>query len=431
MDINLLSLGCHKNLADSESLIRKLHAGGARHVDSPQDAEVILVNTCGFIESAKRESIDEILRLAALRTEGKRLVVFGCLAKRYRDELLKEIPEIDAIFGVGEEDKIAQFLHAHADANVKAALAPDSVLFHAGQPPVVMPLKVSEGCSRRCTFCAIPAIRGRHISRPPDEIIAEAQSYISAGVRELMLVAQDLTAYGQDLVGQGHDISTLLKSLAQLDGDFWIRPMYLFPTSIDDALIDVIASEPKICKYFDMPLQHSQDKMLRAMGRQGTRKDAIKLIRNIRQRVPEAAIRTAFIVGFPGESKDDFEGLLEFIELCSFERMGVFAYSREEGTPSHSMKPQVPQRVKQERMEALMEAQAEISLEHNRALVGREFRALVDRIEPDGAQVRLMSQADEIDGMVVIAKAHGLKAGDFVNVRITSASHYDLEATLA
>jgi len=423
MKVHLLSLGCAKNLSDSERLLRAIRAAGAEYVPLPAQADVLMVNTCGFIEDAKRESIGEILNLAALKSSGKHLVVLGCLTKRYGEELVKEIPEIDAAFGVGEDMQIVEFLRS-LDRSLERNEAPPVLTLSVEG---VAPLKVSEGCNRRCTFCVIPAIRGSHESRSPEALIQEATAYVQAGVKEIELVAQDLTAYygGQ----KGYGIAELITELARIEGDFWLRPLYLFPTSVDDALLEVIAREEKVVDYIDVPLQHSEDRVLRAMGRPGTRKEYIKLINRARRIVPGAAIRTSLIVGFPGETEEEFRRLVDFVEEARFDRMGAFMYSQEEGSPAAKLPGQVPQEVKERRMAELMRVQAEISLERNRALLGRRFRALVDDAPPGDEPVvgRIPTQARDVDGVTYI-DAPDAAPCEFIEVEITGASEYDLEA---
>jgi ribosomal protein S12 methylthiotransferase len=424
MRVSLLSLGCPKNLADSEGLLKKLTASGIGFTEDPGEADVMLVNTCGFIEDAKRESIDEILRLAGRKTNGKRLVVLGCLAERYREELQREIPEIDAVFGVHEEDAVVG--HLTAQCGPSRAPAPAATLMEGHSAPV----KVAEGCDRRCSFCVIPSIRGSFRSRKPEDILAEARAFVESGIRELTLVAQDLTAYGRDL--GGHSLAALLREMASLPGDFWIRPLYLFPTDVDDGLLDAIAEEPKIVDYVDIPLQHTEDRVLRAMRRPGGRGQYLDLVGRARERIPGAALRTAFIVGFPGETEQDFQGLLDFVEEARFERLGAFMYSREEGSEAARMEGQVPKSVKEERYEELMRLQADISHGKNRALVGKTLRTFVEGVESvegETAVGRIATQAREIDGVTYIKGAAGreLREGEFVEVEITAAHDYDLE----
>jgi ribosomal protein S12 methylthiotransferase len=384
------------------------------------EADVLAVNTCGFIEDAKRESIDEILRLAGLKTNGKKLIVLGCLSQRYGSELKREMPEIDALFGVGEEESIIDYCVGGAGAR-----SDGDVLEGSFAASCYRYVKVSEGCGRRCSFCVIPSIRGPHRSREPREILRDAEAALKAGARELVLVAQDITAYGRDRKSGG--LPELLRDLASIGGDFWIRLLYLHPAGIDDALLEAMAEEDKVVKYVDVPLQHSEDRVLRAMRRAGgTRKEYLRLLARIRKALPGAALRTAFIVGFPGETERDFQGLLDFVEEARFDRLGAFAYSREEGTAAASMKQQIPREVKERRLEELMRVQAEISLEKNRELVGRGFRALVDAAGAEEALARIYSQAPEIDGHTII-KGSGIGEGGFLNVEITAAYDHDLE----
>lgn len=432
MNISLLSLGCPKNSVDSDNLLKGLSDRGMVCTAGPEEADIMLVNTCGFIEEAKRESIGEILRLARLKAGGRRLLVFGCLAQRYREELRREIPEIDAIFGVGEEDKILRYCMQTGSA--LEGSRPVSGQKGAFPPrPATSYIKVAEGCDRGCSFCVIPSIRGAFRSRSPEAILREADSLVGSSSRELVLVAQDLTGYGKDLRGYG--LRELLRDMASISGEFWIRLLYLYPTSIEGGLLEVMASEEKICRYMDMPLQHSEDGVLRSMRRGGSRQKYRELVEHIRQRVPDVALRTTFMVGFPGESGEDFRGLMEFVEETRFERMGVFKYSREEGTPSASMRGQVPERTKEIRLDSLMRLQAEVSLEKNRAMVGRKVRALVEDVEGLTALGRIYSQAPEIDGLTFIRdigiRGDDLRKGQFVDIEITRADYYDLEGAVA
>ena len=419
--ISLISLGCPKNSVDSETLLKGLMQRGISVTDDPEEADILAVNTCGFIEDAKRESIEEILRLSELKSNGKKLVVIGCLAKRYGEDLLEEMPEIDALFGVGEDEKIIEYCTSGAtgpsiESDTSEQVQPASHYRY---------LKVSEGCSRRCSFCVIPSIRGPHRSRRPEEILREAESAVRSGAKELILVAQDITAYGRGPKGPG--LSGLLKDMASISGDYWIRLLYLHPSGIDDKLLSVIADEEKILGYIDVPLQHSEDRVLRAMKRAGgTRKQYLKLISKIRKKIPGVALRTTFIVGFPGETEEDFNGLMDFIQEVGFDRLGAFVYSNEEGTPAFSLPGQLSDEIKQRRWDELMRVQADISLDNNRALVGRTFKALVDLAGDDEAVARIYSQAPEIDGHTVF-KGGNIRAGEFIKVKITGASDYDLE----
>ncbi len=449
--IHITTLGCPKNSVDSGHLAGAFTAEGFVSIDNAADANILLVNTCGFIKDAKEESIEEVLRLAQMKEDGRKLVVFGCLAARYRNELLKEIPEIDGIWGVGEETKIIEYCKKNmAGGNRQNAYSPSPIAHH--QSPGASSfayLKIAEGCDKKCTFCVIPSIRGAFRSIRPELIMAEAGEYIKAGVRELILVAQDITNYGKDF--DGYDLVALLRDLASLPGDFYIRLLYLYPTAISEALIEYIAAEDKIQKYLDIPLQHSEDKILRLMGRRGTRTEYRKLIRTLRRRIPGIALRTTFIVGFPTETEEEFNGLIDFIEEIRFDRLGAFMFSKEEGTPAAAYKGQTPDKVKHRRFEEIMKRQALISLEINREIVGRRFRAIVDEAEEDVTLARLYSHAPEIDGVVIIERAAGedndtgkpghgdaetrgrgdkLKAGDIVTVEITGAYDYDVKGKI-
>jgi ribosomal protein S12 methylthiotransferase len=424
--VYLLSLGCPKNLVDSQDLLRKLGDKGMVYSPSPEESDILVVNTCGFIEEAKRESIEEILRIAGIKKAGgnKKLIVYGCLAKRFGSELRKEIPEIDALWGVGLEDEIVGYCESLRLPAAPRDKEADGELFH-GSPYAY--LKIAEGCDRGCAYCVIPDIRGRFRSRAPEDVLAEAGALLNSGAKELIVIAQDITSYGKDL--GGYDLTRLLKEIGSMKGDFWIRLLYLYPTSLDEGMLEVIASEEKVCKYIDMPLQHSEGKILRLMGRGGSRAYFEKMIAKIRRIVPDVSIRTTFIVGFPGETAEDFEGLLAFVRNMKFDRLGAFTYSREEGTPAAKLRGQVRKQTKTERYHRLMQIQSAISLAKNKTLVGKTFRALVDEFDGGVAIARLSSQAPEIDGVVFIEEG-GLRKGSFVDVMITDAFDYDLKGTV-
>jgi ribosomal protein S12 methylthiotransferase len=460
--VSIVSLGCPKNLVDSETLLGSLGKEGFVHTPNAEDAELVIVNTCGFIEEAKRESVEEILKLRHLKSEGKQLLVFGCLAKRYGNQLRKEIPEIDALWGVGEEQKIVEYCKKAVKSQKRLGygqreneeMAATTERKGLGAVSYAY-LKIAEGCSRGCTYCVIPAIRGPYKSAEPEKILRKAEEHIAGGVRELVLVAQDIGSYGREF--GGYSLVGLLKDMTSLRGDFWIRLLYLYPTAISDELLSLMSREHKICRYLDIPLQHSEGGILRAMGRTGTKESYTQLIRRIRDAVPGTALRTTFIVGFPGETDDDFKGLSTFVEEMRFERLGVFVYSKEEGTPAARLKGNVPKRIKEARRDEIMKLQSRISLDINKALVGQRFRAIVD--EADGGTIiaRLSSQAPEIDGVVIIetergaeGKAHETRTdkdcensllrmpdsvrfprpGEFVEVRILDAYDYDLKGEL-
>ncbi|HSB32749.1 MAG TPA: 30S ribosomal protein S12 methylthiotransferase RimO [Candidatus Sulfobium mesophilum] len=425
----LLSLGCPKNLVDSEKLLRKLGDKGIAHSSTAEDSDIIVVNTCGFIEEAKRESIEEILRVAELKKAGekkKKLLVYGCLAKRFGGELKDEIPEIDRLWGVGDDDEIVRYCEKVAGPGVirgKESRAGRRIL--TDKPYAY--LKIAEGCDRGCSYCVIPNIRGAFRSREENDIINEAEDLLRCGVRELILVAQDITSYGKEK--DGSDLSGLIKKISSLKGDFWIRLLYLYPTAINNSLLEVIAAEEKVCKYIDMPLQHSEDRILRLMARGGGRAYYEKLVRKIRAMIPNVIIRTTFIVGFPQESEEDSKNLAVFVRKMKFDRMGAFVYSKEQDTTASRLKGQIPKSVKKSRYERLMEIQSAVSLSKNKALVGHTFKALVDEVENDVAIARLYSQAPEIDGVVIIEQEE-IEKGTFVNVRITKPFDYDLKGVL-
>jgi ribosomal protein S12 methylthiotransferase len=435
--VHLVSLGCPKNLVDSEKLLKRLGEKGLQYCANADDSDIIMVNTCGFVEDAKRESIEEILRVAALKKGNKKLLVLGCLAQRFGDDLKKEVPEIDALWGVGEEEHIAEYCERTV-AGAGPCACPKE-----GQPQRVAPtgnglsdrfidtpyayLKIAEGCDRNCSYCVIPGIRGRFRSRPPDEILSEAECLIRAGSKEIIVVAQDITSYGKDI--GGYDLSRLVGDIASISGDFWIRLLYLYPTSVNDRLIETIALEEKVCKYIDVPLQHASAKILKLMGRGGSAASFEKLIGRLRSAIPDVNIRTTFIVGFPQETEEEFRELEAFICKMKFDRLGVFTYSKEEGTPSSKLKGQVPVRTKKSRYERLMAAQSGISLEKNKSLVGRTFRAVVDEVSDDIAIARISSQAPEIDGVVFVEDGD-LKKGEFVTVEIVVAYDYDLRGRI-
>ncbi len=425
--VYLLSLGCPKNLVDSQGLLRKLGDRGMACSPSPEESDILVVNTCGFIEEAKRESIEEILRIAGFKKKGrdKKLIVYGCLAKRFGGELRKEIPEIDALWGVGADEEIVGYcesLGLPAVKNKEKRAAPG---LEQSQPYAY--LKIAEGCDRGCAYCVIPEIRGKFRSRDPEDILAEAEALVGSGAKELIVIAQDITSYGKDL--GGYDLTRLLREIGSMEGEFWIRLLYLYPTSVDEGLLELIASEEKVCNYIDMPLQHSEEKILKLMRRGGSRSYFEKLIRKIRRAVPDVSVRTTLIVGFPGETDEDFDNLSEFVRKMEFDRLGAFTYSREEGTPAARFKGQVTKRMKTERYHKLMEIQSAISLAKNKALTGKTCKAIVEEIDGGIAVARLSSQAPEIDG-VVFLEEKGLRKGTFVDIRITEAFDYDLKGTI-
>ena len=422
--INVITLGCSKNTVDSEHLMARLAAAGYEVLfDSDRtDAKVVVINTCGFIGDAKQESIDMILRAAAAKQAGKieRLFVVGCLSERYADELRAEIPEVDDYFGARTWDGIVRALGASEDP----ALATERRLT---TPKHYAYLKISEGCNWKCGYCAIPLIRGAHVSVPMEELEEEARKLAAQGVRELMVIAQDTTYYGIDLYGR-RMLAELLRRLCRIDGIEWIRLHYAYPTGFPEEVIGVMASEPKICKYLDIPFQHISDAQLAAMHRRHTKAEAMELIRRLRTAIPDLALRTTLLVGYPGETEADFAELTEFVREVRFERLGVFAYSEEEGTYSaEKLRDDVPEAVKQERVERIMALQNEISLENNRRRVGRTERVIVDSRQGGYYVGRTQYDSPEVDQEILIpAGGRRLLRGHFYNVEVTSAADYDL-----
>jgi ribosomal protein S12 methylthiotransferase len=427
------TLGCPKNRVDSEVMLGTLAEAGYRLVQDPAQAEVIVVNTCGFIESAKEESVEAIVELADQKREGRcrKLVVTGCLVQRHAEELARELPEVDHFLGTGAYQDVARIV---SDAQAKRLVVPDPDFVHSSSTPRVnsLPshtayLKIAEGCDNACAFCIIPKLRGGQRSRPIDDLVAEAAALAAQGTVELSLVAQDLTAYGQDLPGKVR-LHHLLPELAKVDGIRWIRLHYAYPRDVPDALVAAIADEPKIVKYLDMPLQHSSDRLLRAMKRGRDSVFLRDLLARLRARVPGLALRTALIVGLPGETEADFEDLLRFVEEQRFERLGVFEYSPEEGTPAAEMADQVPDAVKRERRDRIMAAQQAISRAHQQAMIGRRLEVLVEGRAEETEHLlagRHAQQAPEIDGLTYLNDGVAYP-GEIVTVEITDAAEYDL-----
>jgi ribosomal protein S12 methylthiotransferase len=431
--VYLHTLGCPKNRVDSEIMLGALTGAGYRLVPAPEEAEVIVVNTCGFLESAREESVEVVLELAEMKRVGRcrKLVVTGCLVQRHAEELAREIPEVDHFLGTGAYPEVARVV---ADAQAKRLLVPDPDFVHSAATPRVnsLPahtayLKIAEGCDNACAFCIIPKLRGPQRSRPVADVVAEAQALAARGTVELSLVAQDLTAYGQDLPGRVR-LHHLLPELAKVDGIRWIRLHYAYPRDVPDALVDVLAGEPKIAKYLDMPLQHSSDRLLRAMKRGRDSGFLRDLLARLRRRVPGIALRTSLIVGLPGETEEDFEDLLAFVREQRFERLGVFEYSAEEGTPAAELPDQVPAEVKRERHRAVMEVQQGIARAHQRALVGRRLEVLVEGRAEETEHLlagRHAQQAPEIDGLTYLNEGLAYP-GEIVTVEVTDAADHDL-----
>ncbi|HVF44616.1 MAG TPA: 30S ribosomal protein S12 methylthiotransferase RimO [Pyrinomonadaceae bacterium] len=441
--VGFISLGCPKNLVDSEVMMGELAREGYEITRDAADADTLVVNTCGFIDAAKKESIDAILEAARLKSEGKctRLVVAGCLVERYRDELRAEIPEVDAFIGTSQVGDITKV----ADARVNARQLPvlplgnqtATYLYDDSTPRVLATpghfayVKIAEGCDRPCAFCFIPQMRGHFRSRRFGSVVAEAKRLAEAGVKELVLVAQDSSRYGEDL-GERDALAALMRELCRLEGVEWVRVMYTYPTHISDAFLDVLAAEPKAVKYLDMPLQHASQNVLRLMKRGGNRDSLERLVARVRERVPGIAVRTTFIAGFPGETEEDFNELLAFIKSVEFDRVGVFTYSDEEGTHAYGLPDKVDPKVAKKRRDRLMREQSRISLRRNRARVGSTVRVLFEGASEETDllwQGRMETQAPEVDGCVLINDAPegcAPEPGDFVNVLITEAQQYDL-----
>ncbi len=428
-NFHILTLGCPKNSVDSETLLSLLTGRGFYHVGNAGDADTVLINTCGFIQDAKKESIEEILDIVSGKSNGQKVVVFGCLAQRYMEELKGELPEVDAFFGVNSHEKILGFLETETPATRNSQPATRNPQHATRSPGSYAYLKIADGCNRGCSFCAIPGIRGRFISLSPDSIVQRAEELINSGTRELILVAQDITSYGMEFRGYG--LCELIEEITSLPGDFRVRLLYMYPTAIDERLIATISENEKVCKYLDIPLQHTEDRVLGLMKRNGSRNTYTALINNIRKKIPDVTLRTSFILGFPSESEEEFTALLSFIREMEFERLGAFTYSREDGTQSYNLGDTIPDEEKERRYHELMMLQAGISLEKNRSMLDRVLKVLVDEVTDGIALCRYQGQAPEIDGMVIVKSVDSkVKAGDFINVKITEAYDYDLNGEL-
>ncbi len=433
--VHFVSLGCPKNLVDGEVMQGLLVRAGHRLVLDPAEADVLVVNTCSFIDEAKEESIETVLDLARYKGEGgaSRLIVTGCLAERFGTALRESMPEVDVFVGTGDFLELPRLIDAEAVrptyVGAQHVLPPEGTPRIQATPFYTAFLKIAEGCNRACSFCVIPAIRGRQESRSVTSLVEEARRLADGGVVELNLIAQDLTSYGHDR-GDGADLRRLLEALLGVPGIEWLRLLYLYPQHVSDGLLRLIARETRICSYLDMPLQHGSDRMLARMrrGRDGSAGRLRELVARIRATVPGVMLRSSFIVGFPGETEADFEELLRFLEEMRFERVGVFRYSQEEGTPAARLGDQVPERVKASRRRRAMSLQARISREHNAALVGEVHPVLVCRRDEAGrCQGRTQGQAADIDGVTWLRRAQNLEVGCIVPVRITRGSTYDLE----
>ena len=439
LKIALESLGCSKNLVDAEIMLGMLNKDGHQLVGDCEDADVVIVNTCGFIEDAKQESIDSIVRYAELKNEGviKYLLVSGCLAQRYTDELLESVPEIDAIIGTGSYDKITEIVDNLPEDKEKVVRMDDinfsfdeTLPRYVSTPPYLAYLKIGEGCDNNCTYCIIPKLRGKYRSREMDELIKEAEGLKERGVRELVVIAQDTTVYGTDLYGKPA-LAELLEKLAKLDFD-WIRVLYSYPEGITEEIVDVIAKYDNICSYFDIPMQHASDRILKLMNRKTSRAELKAKVEMIRNKIPDAVIRTTFIVGFPGETDEDFEKLLDFVEEMQLDRMGAFKYSREEGTPADLLPDHLDEEVKKERLDRIMMVQQGISEERNQSNVGKTMKVLIEDKVDDTLYIgRSQKDAEDIDSVVYVETAEDLIIGEMVDVTIEIAYEYDLKGKLA
>ncbi|MCZ8023579.1 MAG: 30S ribosomal protein S12 methylthiotransferase RimO [Cyclobacteriaceae bacterium] len=420
--VNIVTLGCSKNLVDSEVLLTQLRGNGidATHEAKEDDASVVVINTCGFIDNAKQESIDTILRYVDAKEEGivDKVYVTGCLSQRYKDDLEKEIPQVDAWFGTRDLSRLLKVFKA----DYKHELVGERILTN---PSHFAYLKISEGCDRPCSFCAIPLMRGKHISRPIDELVLEAKNLAKNGTRELLLIAQDSTYYGLDLYKK-RNLAELLQKLSDVQGIDWIRLHYAFPMGFPLDVLDVMAERPNICKYLDIPLQHGSSKMLQLMRRGTTREKTEELLQTIRSKVPGIAIRTTMIAGHPGEGEAEFEEMVSFVERMRFDRLGVFTYSHEENTHAGTMTDDVPDDVKQQRVGELMEVQQNISYELNQQKIGKTFNVLIDRKEGGSYIGRTEHDSPEVDNEVIIPADDYIRIGDFVNVKVEEATEFDL-----
>lgn len=429
MKIGFISLGCSKNLIDTEMMIGLFEKNKHEIVNNPQDADVLIINTCGFIESAKQEAIDTILEMSEYKNQNcKYLIVTGCLVQRYKEELEKEIPEVDMFIAIDEYDdfwnKITSMIEKR-ETNEKQQLEyMERKITTSGYYAY---LKIAEGCSNHCTYCAIPQIRGPYISRKMEEILKEAKKLSDAGVQEIIVIAQDTTKYGIDLYGEPM-LAKLLKELCKLDFK-WIRFLYAYPETITDELIETVRDEEKICKYFDIPMQHISDSVLKRMGRRSTSDTIRNVVKKIRNQIPEVVLRTTFITGFPGETEEQFEELKEFVKETKFDRLGVFAYSKEDGTPAVKLDGHMKLAIRKSRANEIMKIQNKISRENNEELIGRELEILVENITDDGEYYIGRSTRevpDETDGAVFIENTKELIIGDFVKVKVEKALDYDL-----
>lgn len=421
--VNIITLGCSKNLVDSEILGGQLAAADVdvRHESKKRDHNIVVINTCGFIDKAKEESINTILEQVELKKRGKldKVYVTGCLSERYKQNLEDEIPEVDAFFGTME----LPFLLKKFDVDYKAELMGERL---QGTPNHYAYLKISEGCNRTCSFCAIPLMRGKHISRSIESLVSETKKLVKGGVKEIMLIAQELTYYGLDIYRK-RELPRLLHALADIDGLHWIRLHYAYPSKFPMEIIDAMRARENICNYLDMPLQHASNKMLKAMKRQITREEMEDIIGNIKNKIPGICLRTTLISGFPGETEDDVQELKAFLKKTEFDRVGIFTYSHEENTSAYELEDNIDEEVKEQRAQEIMEVQQEISYQKNTGKIGQTFKVIIDKKEAGKYLGRTEFDSVEVDNEVIVHSQTKLSPGDFVNVKITHAFDYDLE----
>ncbi|MBM6684331.1 30S ribosomal protein S12 methylthiotransferase RimO [Faecalicatena contorta] len=435
MNVLFISLGCDKNLVDSEVMIGLLADRGYQMTDDETQADVIVINTCCFIHDAKEESIQTILEMAEYKKTGtlKALIVTGCLAQRYQNEILEEIPEVDEVLGTTSYDKIVDAIQEALEGKSGVRIGDIDALPLPETKRLVTTgghfayLKIAEGCDKHCTYCIIPKIRGNYRSVPMERLVKEVQALAEDGVKELILVAQETTIYGVDLYGE-KSLHRLLRELCKISGIRWIRILYCYPEEIDDNLIQVMKEEPKICHYLDLPIQHASTEILGRMGRRTSREDLEEIIGKLRREIPDIAIRTTLITGFPGETKEQHEELMDFVDQMEFDRLGVFTYSPEEGTPAAEMEDQIPEEVKEDRQAELMELQQEIAFDLAEDMIGREVLVMIEgKVADENAYVgRTYKDAPNVDGLIFVNTDEELMSGDFARVKVTGAAEYDL-----
>ena len=440
MRILFISLGCDKNLTNSEEMLALLTGSGHEIVDAEEDAEIIVINTCCFIHDAKEESIENILEMAEYKKAGtcKVLIVTGCMAQRYKEEIIQEIPEVDAVLGTSSYRDILKAVdEACAGRHFEEYRDINELPEDSGRPILTTGghygyLKIAEGCDKHCTYCIIPSLRGKFRSVPEERLLAQAEYMAEQGLKELILVAQETTVYGTDIYGK-KTLHILLKKLCQIKGIRWIRVLYCYPEEIYDELIQVMKEEKKICHYLDLPIQHASDKILKRMGRRTTRAQLTEIVEKLRREIPDIVLRTTLITGFPGETEEDHQELMEFVDEMEFDRLGVFTYSPEEGTPAEKMADQVPEELKEERRDQLMELQQEISLEKGNDRVGQELMVMIEgKVSGESAYIaRTYGDAPKVDGYLFVQTGELLMTGDFAKVRVTGALEYDLIGELA